>query len=256
MMESREILIVEDEPVVLESARRILEAEGLSVDLASDAATAFDLLRKGPYKVVLCDLMLPGSSGFRILESLQRDYPGTESITITGYATREHAIESFRLGVFDFLPKPFDVDELLAVVTRALFFNDTATTERPETEIVPRLKLGRHAWAVVDDDGSATLGVCETFSGTLGKIDRIGLPAPDRRTAQGNSCARIHGRDGLVHRVRAPLSGRVFALNKDLETEPDLLDRDPFGRGWLVRIVPENLEEELPSLIRQQPIGR
>lgn len=256
MESSKDILVVEDEPVVLDSVRRCLLVEHLTVDLASDAATAFELLRQGEYKVVLCDLMLPGSSGFRVLETIRREHPLTESIMITGYATREHVIESFRRGAFDFLPKPFDVDEQLAIVTRALRFQRQAASEETDARVADFRRLGRHAWVLIDRDGSATLGAAETFRGTVGEIESIWLPALEQRTAQGETCVRIQGRDRLVHRVRAPLSGRVIAVNQALESAPDLVDRDPYGRGWLVRIVPDSTANELLNLTRRKPIRR
>lgn len=256
MESTRDILVVEDEPVVLESVRRSLRREHLTVDLAADAAAAFAYLKEGEVKVVLCDLMLPGSSGFRVLEAIRREHPRTQSIVITGYATREHAIESFRLGAFDFLPKPFDVDEQLAVVTRALRFHDRKPGEEADPRGAGCHYLGRHAWALVDRDGSATLGLAETFRGTVGEIEKVRLPALEQHTAQGETCVRIEGRDRLVHQVRAPLSGRVIAVNQALESAADLVDRDPYGRGWLVRIVPEDAEKELPHLARHEPTRR
>jgi CheY-like chemotaxis protein len=77
-------------------------------------------LRKFEHRVVLCDLMLPGFSGFDLLERVTGELPGLPVILITGYATIENALRAFKKGAFDFLPKPFDVPELLGVVRRAL----------------------------------------------------------------------------------------------------------------------------------------
>ena len=251
----KDILVVEDEPVVLDSVRRSLRPEHLTVDLAGDAAAASDLLRQGEYKVALCDVILPGSSGFEVLEEIRLKLPPTPVIMITGYATREHVVESFRCGAFDFLPKPFDVDELLAVVTRALRFHARASGNDGDARAADRRCLGRHAWALVDGDGSATLGAAETFRGTVGDVEAVRLPTSEH-TEQGEVCVWIRGRDRLLHRVWAPLSGRVIAVNHDLESAPQLVDRDPFGRGWLVRIVPDSADEELLNLTRRQPVRR
>ncbi len=66
-----DVLIVEDEPVVAESAARILRTADLHVELAADAPSAIGELRHNPVGVVLCDLMLPGDSGFAVLESVR-----------------------------------------------------------------------------------------------------------------------------------------------------------------------------------------
>ena len=115
-----DVLLVEDEPVVREAVARILRPEGLTLDRVEDVDGALARLRKADYRVVLCDLMLPGFSGFDLLERVTGDRPQLPVILITGYATIENALSAFKKGAFDFLPKPFDVAELLGVVRRAL----------------------------------------------------------------------------------------------------------------------------------------
>lgn len=261
MSELREILVVEDEQVVLEAARRILAGEGIGVDLAADGGRAAEALRQHPYRVVLCDLMLPGSSGFTLLEQ-SRPSPATQFVVITGFATLENAIESFRRGAFDFLPKPFEADELLGVVRRALCYHDlvaagalaAAAEEPPATgrpAVGERLALGHHCWAALDPDGSATVGLGEAFSAVIDELEAISLPAPGDVAAQGRRLARLHSRDGRVHRVWAPLSGQIIAVNDRLSTTPDLALREPLDAGWLVGLVPSRLDDEFAGLVRR-----
>jgi len=115
-----DILVVDDEPVVLAAARKVLEPEGLSVDDAADAGVALKKLKRHTYGAVLCDLKLPGDGAPALLDFAREHLPNTPVVVITGYATQKSAMQSFNSGAFDFLPKPFDVDELLAVVRRAL----------------------------------------------------------------------------------------------------------------------------------------
>jgi DNA-binding NtrC family response regulator len=115
-----DVLLVEDEPVVREAAARILRPEGLTLDRVEDVDGALARLRRSDYRVVLCDLMLPGFSGFDLLERVTGERPQLPVILITGYATIENALAAFKKGAFDVLPKPFDVAELLGVVRRAL----------------------------------------------------------------------------------------------------------------------------------------
>jgi DNA-binding NtrC family response regulator len=114
-----DVLLVEDEPVVREAAARILRPEGLTLDRVEDVDGALARLRKADYRLVLSDLMLPGFSGFDLLERVTGERPQLPVILITGYATIENALAAFKKGAFDFLPKPFDVAELLGVVRRA-----------------------------------------------------------------------------------------------------------------------------------------
>jgi len=244
-----DVLIVEDEPVVIESAARILGSEGLSVRLAADAAGGVEELRRGAFKVVLCDLMLPGDSGFRVLETARDLRPDAQVIVISGYTTCGNALESFGRGAFDFLPKPFDVDELLATVTRALRCHERASG--PPDSATDLYLLGRHAWASEDADGSITLGLGDTLTGLLGAVAEVELPEPDRHLLQCRRCSVIRCRDRLEHRVWAPLSGRVIAVNRSLESDPDQLDRGPREACWLARIISESPAEELSRLTHQ-----
>lgn len=260
-----DVLIVEDEPVVAESAARILRGAKLDVELATDSQSAIAALDRGAVRVVLCDLMLPGESGLRVLAAARFLRPLAQVIVITGYATCENALASFKSGAFDFLPKPFDVDELLAVVTRALRCFDRASaagssasgprrrvdgaSADPVVDRNGRYLLGRHAWATKDDDGSATLGVGAAFPGLVGSTRSIEIAQPDDHLLQCRQCALVRGEDHLDHRVWAPLSGRVIAVNRALESNPQSLDREPWEECWLVRIVPESPVEELSNLV-------
>jgi CheY-like chemotaxis protein/glycine cleavage system H lipoate-binding protein len=253
MSDELDILVIEDELVVQEAADRVLRLEGLGVDRAMDSESAVDMVRRNEYKVILSDLMLPGASGFDIIELINTTRPAAQVIVITGYATLENAVRSFQLGVFDFIPKPFDFGELLGVVRRALRYHDLVLAgsvpsprqAQPEQELYA---LGQHTWALLDPEGSATLGVAETFPNQMGEVNSVELPDIDSYTTQGRCFVRIHSADAAVYRVLAPLSGQIMALNFRIREESELLSSDPYGDGWLVRIIPENLEEELCNL--------
>jgi glycine cleavage system H protein len=101
---------------------------------------------------------------------------------------------------------------------------------------------------LLDPEGSATLGVAETFPNQMGEVNSVELPDIDSYTTQGRCFVRIHSADAAVYRVLAPLSGQIMALNFRIREESELLSSDPYGDGWLVRIIPENLEEELCNL--------
>jgi CheY-like chemotaxis protein len=259
MTPSFDVLLVEDDLVVHEAAARILSLEGLTVDRAEDVSAAVARLRNAQHQVVLTDLMLPGFSGFDLLDRLASDRPQVPVILITGYATIENALHAFKHGAFDFLPKPFDVAELLGVVRRALrcaerrWWHPAAPARdllaadvaaRPE-----RLRfLGQHAWAAIDG-GSAVFGVAESFPGLLGEIRELRLPQPGALLTQGLSFVEIATADESIHRVWAPLSGTVIESNGEIRDTPDLMDRLPFSSGWLTRVVLSALEEQQDALI-------
>lgn len=113
-------LVVDDEQIVLESVRRILEEQGFKVETASRIDQAIDLLKTTRYDLVLTDLMMPDSSGMELIEAVAGEYPDTGVIMFTGYPTVESVRESMKLGALDYLPKPFTPEELIEVTDRAL----------------------------------------------------------------------------------------------------------------------------------------
>jgi CheY-like chemotaxis protein/glycine cleavage system H lipoate-binding protein len=253
MVDSREVLIVEDEPVVLKVAGMALHANAIEYREASDVASATELLARNPFKVVVTDLKLPGASGFEILDVVRKMTPRPQVIIITGYATIENALESFQLGSFDFIPKPFDVEELVGVVSRALRFSESPQTD--EVVLPNQYFLGRHSWARLEPDGVATLGAAETITSVCGPIGSIDCNDLGDPTTQGECFCRLIGRDGFAHRVWAPLSGQTIALNSKLRDDFETLRREPLAAGWLARVIPSDLEKELVNLSRRHPPG-
>ena len=114
------ILVIDDEQIVHESVRRILEAEGYQVDGALRVKDALQKLSEGTYDIVLTDLMMPDDSGMRAVEAVARDHPHCGVVMFTGFATVESAVESMKLGALDYLPKPFTPDELVEMIEKAL----------------------------------------------------------------------------------------------------------------------------------------
>jgi DNA-binding response OmpR family regulator len=262
MSELRDLLVVEDEPVVRQAAKRVLQPEGWSVDVATDVAGAREKMAQATYKIILSDLKLPGSPGFELIQAAKEMDSATQVIMITGYATLEYAIKSLELGAFDFVPKPFDPYELLGVVRRGLRFRSRLTRKEGAGAVCElqaadgepsgeRFLLGRHAWVLLDEDGSAKCGVADSFAGTVDDVETIELPGVEQRLAQGDRMARIVSRDRLVHRVWAPLAGLVIATNPRLNDDADLISRDPYRTGWLVQIIPDRPDKELKLLKRQ-----
>lgn len=111
---SRRILVVDDEVVVCNSVRKILK--GYEVDYAVNAEDAMDKLVTQKYGLVLLDLRLPTVSGMELLKTVRLEWPETKVIVITGYGSIESAVESTKLGVLDYITKPFTPEELTTTV--------------------------------------------------------------------------------------------------------------------------------------------
>jgi DNA-binding NtrC family response regulator len=115
-----DVLVIDDEGVVRAAVRRVLEADGLEVATAEDAASALAHPALDACRLVLCDLMLPDRSGMEVLHELARRRPELPIVLITGYATPDLAVRAEEAGAAAFLAKPFEARELLDCVRRAL----------------------------------------------------------------------------------------------------------------------------------------
>jgi DNA-binding NtrC family response regulator len=109
------VLVVDDEPVVCHSVRRILAKQGCAVEAAFDVDAVMQKLALNEYDLVLLDLKMPRRSGLEVLRSIRRQYPDVPVVMISGYGSIEDAVAAVRLGAAEFLQKPFTPEELMQV---------------------------------------------------------------------------------------------------------------------------------------------
>jgi two-component system response regulator AtoC len=114
------ILIVDDEDYMREVVRQALECADFEVDEAADGKAALAMLRQYPYNVIVTDIRLPGITGDKILEEALSLFPETIVILMTGFGNIQSAVEAMRKGAYDYLPKPFQLDELVVRVEKGL----------------------------------------------------------------------------------------------------------------------------------------
>ncbi len=114
------ILVIDDEQIIHESVRRILEEEGYLVEGAMRVDQALDCLARQSYDIVLTDLMMPDRNGMEAVRAVATNHPDTGVVMFTGFATVDSAVESMKFGALDYLPKPFTPEELVSVTERAL----------------------------------------------------------------------------------------------------------------------------------------
>src|SRR5213595_1367060 len=114
------VLVVDDEPMMSDSLRQHLAEEDYSVDTAASGAEAIDLFDGGAHHLVICDLQLPDMDGLTLLRHMKDAKPATEVIVVTAYGSVEAAVEATKAGAFYFVEKPFDFEELLPLVEKAI----------------------------------------------------------------------------------------------------------------------------------------
>ena len=128
-MTDYDVLVIDDEPVVREAVRRVLEASGWRVATADDATSGLCHPALAACRLVLCDIMLPDRSGIEVLHDLVRARPGLPVVLITGYATPDLAVRASEAGAAAFLAKPFEARELVECIRRALAGSPTKEEE-------------------------------------------------------------------------------------------------------------------------------
>lgn len=119
-MDSPLILLVDDEQAFLEATSKRLGKRGLRVLTSTSGKEALKIVDEHRnLDVVVLDVKMPDLDGLETLKALKQDYPLIEVIMLTGHATVENAVEGMKLGAFDYLMKPCDLDELMGKVNEA-----------------------------------------------------------------------------------------------------------------------------------------
>ncbi|ALA60022.1 sigma-54-dependent transcriptional regulator [Nitrospira moscoviensis] len=129
-MTALKILIVDDEPLMRLSMADALEAVGHDVHAAATGTEGVELVGKRAFDLVITDLRLPGADGLTVLKATKDHHPQAEVVVITAHGSVETAVGAMKLGAFDYITKPFQMDELLLIVERA----GTVVTLRKENQ--------------------------------------------------------------------------------------------------------------------------
>jgi len=262
----RDILVIDDEPVVRQGVERIGRSEGLSVDPADGGRAGLARLEKHAYRLILCDLMMEDLDGFEFLAEAGRRGNHTPVVMTTGYSTVENAVRSLQLGALDYLAKPFTADELMAMIHRGLNVcalpNGSMALPIPAPPFSQTHRLGRVSWAALEPVGTVLVGIDDQFVRTLQGIQGIELLSVGTGLVQGTACATVVSAAGFSHGVLCPVNGQVIETNAGVTANPATIAKDPYGAGWLYRVLPSNLEYSFRCLAQgldapdQQPEQR
>jgi DNA-binding NtrC family response regulator len=120
------VLLVDDEEEFVSALSERLMLRGIEVDSALNGEEALALMVEKVFEVVILDVMMPGLGGLEVLKQIKSTYPNTQVILLTGHGSTREGIEGMRLGAFDYLIKPVDIEEMLEKMREA------AKTVRPD----------------------------------------------------------------------------------------------------------------------------
>ena len=167
------ILVMEDDLSVAKGLEMVLSEEGYDVNWAGTGELALEAFKQKRYDLLVADLRLPGINGMEVIKQVKEEKPETEVIVITGYGTTSTAVEAMKLGVHDFLPKPFTEDQIKASINEALKEHFEKPTEavikeaeteeekliqkRQVTQVLNRTTEDRDFWCELLEKGSEAL---------------------------------------------------------------------------------------------------
>ncbi len=211
-----DILIVDDEADIRDLISDLLEDEGYSTRTAQDADGAFASIEASAPDLIILDIWLQGSrmDGIEILKAVKRDNPGIPVVIISGHGNIEVAVAAVRQGAYDFIEKPFNMDQLMVVVGRAL----EASRLRRENA---RLKSSEHGTSQI-------VGSSHAIASLRAKLDKV---------AKGGSRVMLTGGPGSGKEVsaryihsRSERSEKPFVVVNAASIEADRMEEVLFGR--------------------------
>ena len=129
------VLVVDDDPDILETLGDYLRQRGLTVATAHDGRAAIAALERGRFGLVLTDISMPGADGFEVLRAARAANSSAYVVVMTGYASLESAITAVRAGAHDYLTKPFSLGQI-EVMLNAI--NDRSKLERENRDLTAR----------------------------------------------------------------------------------------------------------------------
>ncbi len=167
------ILVVDDEPSMRELLDIVLRREGHEVFTASNGKAAVEILEREPIDLLVSDIKMPDMSGVEVLKAAKLLDPDIVGIMVTAYASVENAVEAMHLGAYDYVSKPFNVDELKLRIRKALERKQLAA----ENDLLRRALQTTHRFSNIIGKGTAMQSLfqlIETIAPTTSTVLVVG----------------------------------------------------------------------------------
>ena len=124
-MDKKKILIVDDDPKICETLADILEEAGYEVSTACDGQNALEKIRLDSFNLVITDIKMPIMDGMALLKEIEKSHANIEVIVSTSYGYQGQQVEATRLGAYEYLNKPLNLDQLKNIIARVLQMQET-----------------------------------------------------------------------------------------------------------------------------------
>jgi len=260
MENKADILIIDDEELITGAIEKIAEFENFTTDSSLDVNEALAKLETNKYNLIISDIMMPGKSGFELLEIINQRRITTPVIITTGFSTLENAVRALEDGAMGFIPKPFTIDELISVLHRGMKYQELLKNKYLPSSLIeddllsfipcpPKYyRLGFDTWILEGPEGTVKIGLTDLFLKSIGMVESFENLQIDETLQQGGSCLKILDNNQLTHQLLSPIGGKIIDVNQKILQDASLLEKDPYFRGWIYRVIPNNLENDINNL--------
>src|SRR6267154_800084 len=250
----RPVWVIDDDRSIRWVFEKALAREGIPFKTFAQATEAMEALdAAGAPQVLVSDIRMPGTSGLELLQTLKQRFPNLPVIVMTAYSDLESAVAAFQGGAFEYLPKPFDVDQAVELIRRALGESMRENEAEESSTGTPEL-LGHERGAFTGAQALRRGRFEQAEDGTL-FLDEIGdMPAELQtrllRVLSDGTFYRVGGHQPIRASVRV-----IAATNQDLETRvrEGLFREDLYHRLNVIRLRLPSLRErreDIPLLAR------
>ncbi len=255
-MEKGRILVLDDDPVVTLSCKRILGAEGYSISTVEKGEDALNKLAKDDFDLLISDVRLPDISGIEVLKEARVIKPKTDVVIITGYPTLEDAKESTKLGAQEYIEKPFTPDFMLNVakkvfdtrgwILRQAFideFRDYVSPLKDSDNPVIFYKDG--TWARPSKDGLWEVGCDLRYWMLSGNLMYVEFVKNLDKLDAGQPFAKIYSSSGEGSELLSPMNGELKEINTQANDVMVALLKEHLSEGWLLwlaKVIPLSAE--------------
>jgi len=227
--EAVDVLVIDDEESFSEGCRQTLEMGGYRAAVARDGRHGLQFMEQTPPRVVLVDLKMPGMGGLEVLGRISQIAPTIVPIVVTGYGTIDSAVESMKIGAFDFLAKPFEPEKLLETVRRGMDLSQLRKEARAPTKAPPAPEPAEIAPADRHDVLLKGLGVLGEYYG-LGLEKRQLLEELTYLEAE----AKYHAQQlGQVKRKEKA----ILDIRDDFRAADEIVEKHAFKKSALIQIL-------------------
>lgn len=242
------ILVIDDEKYVCTSCDRLLSQAGYKVDTNINPEKGFNQALMNNYDAIVLDLKLGEIDGIDLLSDIRGKKPDVPVVIITGYPTQESRQQSEKLGVSDYILKPFEPDEFLDSLKRATYKSSLALHEEVAPAEEPKVETRYHftdsSW--VEQISMESVRIGGHLSNLMDtSVTSVKLPEKGDMLYRGLPLAEVTLHNKTKRIISSPVTGEITEINTGLLNNPGILEKNVNWENWIAVVKPGSVEEAL-----------